>query len=433
MSPADFHEELSQLLQGGENKQIAITGFRGSAKSTFGGVVLPSWAALHGFSRFILLINETSDVADLTIANLKIELEENELLLKDFPNEIGLVKKFRPKWDQHNLVLASGTRLMGIGRGQKVRGLRHRQWRPDLIVIDDPEAMKHIAQKKYRDDTERWLRGEVIPAAEETKARLLVMGNLLHTDSLMPRLKNDKSFIYVEYPLIALGGKTTWLGKYPNEAALRRQEAKVGRTAWLREYLLKVVPPEGQEVKEEWIQFYDGLPSVESIYRSGVGEDLAISKKDTADFTSMVGGVLSRDEKGIPKIYILPNPVNERLSFHETIEQNRALSLVMSGYGLPTFFVEDVGYQKAAIQEMERALIPVEAIHVTTDKRARLRSIAMFIQNGTVVFPRSGCEDLIDQIVNFGITDHDDLMDAFVHLIIGLVKDGLDDAQIIGL
>lgn len=42
-------------------------------------------------------------------------------------------------------------------------------------------------------------------------------------------------------------------GKYPNEAALKKQEAKVGRSAWMREYLLKVVPPDDQEVKEEWI------------------------------------------------------------------------------------------------------------------------------------------------------------------------------------
>jgi len=41
--------------------------------------------------------------------------------------------------------------------------------------------------------------------------------------------------------------------------------------------------------------------------------------------------------------------------------------------GANLFFVEDVGYQKAAIQEMERSMLPVVPIKPTTDKRSRLR------------------------------------------------------------
>jgi phage terminase large subunit-like protein len=51
------------------------------------------------------------------------------------------------------------------------------------------------------------------------------------------------------------------------------------------------------------------------------------------------------------------------------------------------------------------------------DKRSRLILTANFIKNGKVLFPRTGAEELIRQIVHFGVEKHDDLADAFAHLI----------------
>ena len=68
--------------------------------------------------------------------------------------------------------------------------------------------------------------------------------------------------------------------------------------------------------------------------------------------------------------------------------------------GANLFFVEDVAYQKAAIQEMERALLPVVPMKPQGDKRARLQVVAPYIRNGTVLFPRSGCEELLGQMFN---------------------------------
>jgi predicted phage terminase large subunit-like protein len=317
---------------------------------------------------------------------------------------------------------------MSRSRGQRIRGLRHQQYRPDLIIIDDPEELEKVQKKEYRDKTEQWLRSDVIPAIEETNARLIITGNILHTDALMARLKNDPIFVHREYPLIDSQGKITWTAKYPTPESLKRQEQKVGRTAWLREYLLKVVPPEGQEVKNEWIQFYDVLPSI--ITKVGVGVDYAISKKETADFTAMVAGVASIVE-GQPKIFILPNPINARLSFYETIQQKKSLMQAMKTYGMPMFYGEDVAYQRAAIEEAQRQMIPIKAIKVGTDKRAKLRTVATFIQNGTILFPRQGAEDLINQLTGFGVEDHDDLMDAFCYLIFGLIDEGIENPQVI--
>lgn len=42
-----------------------------------------------------------------------------------------------------------------------------------------------------------------------------------------------------------------------------------------------------------------------------------------------------------------------------------------------------------------------------TDKRPRLQVVAPYIKNGTVLFPRSGCEQLLGQIFNLGVESHD--------------------------
>lgn len=427
---ADFHLELINLLEDSKIDLLAVAGFRGSAKSTLAGLALLLWAALEEKAKFIIPINETNDVVKLTIANLRQELESNELILADYGRMID-DRIQATQFTSTNILLANGCRILGRSRGQKIRGLRHQQYRPDLVVIDDPEEREKVQKKEYRDKTEQWLRGDVIPSIEETKARLIVIGNVLHTDSLMARLKLDSIFVHREYSLLDKNGKCSWVGKYPNEKALKKQEAKVGRIAWLREYLLKVVPPDDQEVLEEWIQYYDKLPN-HTAGKGGVGIDLAISKKETADFTAMVSGILSVED-GQPKIYVIPNPVNERLSFHETMQQMKSIHIAMRLYAHPTFYIEDVAYQKAALQEAQRHMLSVTPMKAGGDKRARLRTAATYIQNGVVLFPRKGCEDLIAQLLGFGVEDHDDLVDALVYLILGLSDDSLEMPEVIAL
>ena len=62
----------------------------------------------------------------------------------------------------------------------------------------------------------------------------------------------------------------------------------------------------------------------------------------------------------------------------------------------------------------------------TTDKRSRLQTVAPLIKNGTVLFPRTGCEELLGQIFNLGVESHDDLCDGLTTLLQGLINQGLE-------
>jgi phage terminase large subunit-like protein len=155
----------------------------------------------------------------------------------------------------------------------------------------------------------------------------------------------------------------------------------------------------------------------------GHGVDLAISQKEDADYTTIVSGEVFYVDDA-PKIFVRPNPYNEHVTFHEFLKKVRSIPSEIGGANI--FFVEDVAYQKAAIQEMERAMLPVVPMKPTTDKRSRLQVVAPYIKNGTVLFPRTGCEELLGQIFNLGVESHDDLCDGLVWLIQGLVNQGLE-------
>lgn len=441
---ADFHPEFMALLEDSSEQFLSIIGFRGSAKSSLGSVGLPLWMALEHADKypFIIIVNETKGMVEESIANIRKELEQNAMIIKDYGDLSEGISKQR-EWTKTTVLLKNGVKITGLSRGQRIRGRRHRENRPSVVIVDDPEEKEKVDKKEYRDKTERWLRGEVLPAIEESKARLLVFGNILHTDAIMMRLKNDSLFKHREFSLFngeESWQNCTWKGKYPTPESIEQQKKKVGYTAWMREYRLKVVPPEGRVIKEEWIQYYDEIPAPvyeidkrtkkqvlisNPILSAGVGNDLAISKRETADFTTMVGGVMATNAQKQNHIYIVPNPVNMRLNFQETIAFAKSTySMIANRYSAPMFFTEDVAYQKVAIEMMQAAGIPVQGVRVGTDKRARLSLAAPFIENGTVLFPRTGCEDLIAQLTGFGVEDHDDLADAFVHLVLGINTNG---------
>lgn len=152
-------------------------------------------------------------------------------------------------------------------------------------------------------------------------------------------------------------------------------------------------------MRPEGIHYYDERPSSIAAIKGRV-IDLAISQKEGADYTAIVSGEVFYVDNA-PKIYIRPNPYNEHVTFHNFLQKVRNIPGELGGANL--FFVEDVTYQKAAIQEMERALLPVVPMKPPGDKRARLQVVAPYIKNGTVFFPRAGCEEKLEQIFNLAL------------------------------
>lgn len=305
--------------------------------------------------------------------NLRRELESNMLL----KNDLGPFKEDN-EWGSSSLVFSRlNARITAISSEQSMRGLRHNQHRPDLIIGDDVEDLASTKTREGRNKTYQWLTSEVIPAGDR-ETRLVIVGNLLHEDSLLMRLKEDLdrerlAGVFKSYPLIQ-GGAILWPGKYPAMETVEEEKRKAANEfAWQRKYLLNIVPDEEQAIHREWIQYYDEVPpyyffyvdpyqSVQSHKEVRIGVDPAISKEDAACYSAMVPGILYETKKNDLYaeseyvLYILPNIVNKKMDFPETVETCKVLNenfKSVNEYCPPVFIVEDVGYQKALPQQLE--------------------------------------------------------------------------------
>ncbi len=422
---AEFQKEIIALTENETVKKMFIVAFRGSGKSTIITTSYPIWAILGKLEKkFVLILCHTKTQAKQHMMNLRRELENNKLLR----NDLGPFQEEDDEWGSASLVFSTyGARITVASTEQSIRGLRHNQYRPDLIIADDVEDIASTKTREGRDKTYQWLTGEVIPAGDKN-TKVVVIGNLLHEDSLLMRLKrnveeNRIDGVFKEYPLVNQNNVILWTGKYADMNAIETEHKSVGNeNSWQREYMLKIMPAEDQVVLREWIRYYDVMPSKERLSSIRIGMDLAISEKETADYTAMVIGWLYADEKGISRIFIDSICINKRMDFTDTIDKCTELHMALKSNKRPDFVIEDVAYQRALPQILTQKGLSARRVSIGgQDKRSRLAFASHKIKNGEVLFPRKGCEDLISQMVNFGIEKHDDLADAFTTLMLDIV------------
>ena len=443
---APFHREMFRLAEDESIKRIGIIAFRSSAKSTLWNTTYALWAIMGKLQKkHVVIVSHTQTrVADHS-ANIAREVKNNARLRR----YLGpFLEERDERWSVPVRVIPRyGARITFASVEEGIRGVHEGPNRPDLIIVDDIEDTNSVRTKEGRGKVFDWLNNELIPAGT-TDVKVVFIGNFLHDDSALMRIKaiideGKMDGAFMKVPIADDDGNPTWPGMFPTKESLQEfRRSLPSETAWQLEYMLKFVPEGDQIIKPEDIRYYDAKPQASYLMSDGMavgvmpglkgtGVDLAISKKETADYTAMVSGQVIFENE-VPKLYIEPNPFKGRVDFRETIEQ--ALAILKSSGGFSQFFVENVAYQQAAVKEFERHNIPVCPMQATQDKWARLRVAALYIKNGMVLFPRKGCEELIHQLIYFGQESHDDLVDALVYLILGTVNaNGMDLLRVVAL
>src|SRR3990167_7596798 len=301
---AKFQAEIFEMTEKEELGNFFVVAFRGSGKSSILTTSFPLWSILGRHQKkFVLILCQTQSQAKQHMMNLRRELENNDLLKRD----LGPFKEESDEWGSSSLVFSRlNARITAISSEQSMRGLRHHQHRPALFVGDDVEDLASTKTREGRNKTYQWLTGEVIPAGDRN-TRLVIVGNLLHEDSLLMRLREDieksrLTGVFKMYPLIK-DGVILWPGKYPEMKDVEEEKRKAANEfAWQREYLLNIVPNEEQALHREWFHYYDEVPdyhfffvdysqSVRSHKEVRIGVDPAISKEDAACYTAIVPGI----------------------------------------------------------------------------------------------------------------------------------------------
>jgi hypothetical protein len=207
---------------------------------------------------------------------------------------------------------------------------------------------------------------------------------------------------------------------YPTSGSIESQRKFVGERVWEQEYLLHILDINSQIFRTEDFHYYDKLPLCDReimFELNAVSIDPAFSEKESADYTAMVTGkVYIRNGKR--EIYILPFPVNEKMDPMKIISRAKILAASLGDKYETLFYVENTAAQVILSKSLSKEGLRADEFKTgNMSKYERMLMASSWIKEGRVLFPRTGCEQLIKQVIYLG-KGHDDLADSISCLIL---------------
>jgi len=223
---AKLHRELLKMCRLKGNKAAAAP--RGFGKSTICSFLHPIHQGIFEFIHFYVLISSSKENASEFLIPIKLEFEENERLRNDFGNQVNF-----GFWSDNNFVLKNGVRYLGIGAGQKIRGRHHRQYRPDLIIIEDIEDEDIVKKPRRIKKIVDWIKRAVLPSMAKNGsfiffATLLSRNSVLAQVMEFPQIKS-RIFKAIEK------GKSTWSDMWSITALMKKKNI-IGSIAFNQEF-----------------------------------------------------------------------------------------------------------------------------------------------------------------------------------------------------
>ena len=467
-SPA-FHEELDDTWSKGVMKWLdpyvdykeidkkggshsAIAAPRGHAKSTNFTFKDTLHATLYKYKHYIMIISDSSEQAEGFLDDIKTELEDNYNIIQDF----GELKGDKA-WRSSVLITQSDVKLEALGSGKKVRGRRHRTWRPDLIVLDDIENDENVQTPEQRRKLSSWF-FKAVSKAGDTYTDIMYIGTILHYDSLLANVmtkaeyetrtyqaliseatnkglweqweaiytnlfdekhkENAETFYKAHEEEMLEGTQVLWLEKWSYKELMKMRITE-GIASFNSEMQNNPIDPENADFNEEWFDFYDDgpLPDFSKPNFVIVGaNDPSLGKNKKADTSSIIDLAL---DLNTGYMYIYDTSVEKRKAdviIDDVIETHRRHKRDI-GKGYYKFGVETVQFQYFFKEVMAaKALesgeyIPIEEIPSSVNKVVRIRSLQPFIKNKWLKF-RHKDKELLRQLTEFPMGKNDDAPDG---------------------
>ena len=441
---------VQEAVDNGKPDNIAFAAPRGMAKSTIVSFALPIWCAVYKKKHYIIIVSDTSGQADDFLSNIRNELEDNEMLIEDFGLQEGAV------WTTSNIILKNGVRIQSLGAGKKIRGRRHKQYRPDLIIGDDLENDENISSPDQRHKMESWHSKALSKAGDERTDKIFI-GTIIHYDSLLSKLLKNPAYYSQKYQaVIKWSDSNLWdeweriVTNLEDDKRLERARAFFKHNKWEMLKGTKVIWPQKEDYYNlmlqrvadgpaafssekqneplsdderrflpEWIQYYDDDEiKGRELYIAGAC-DPSLGKAG-GDFSAIITG--GKDANEI--IYILDadilkrhpdNIISDVIVKHEkyNYQQFGVETNQFQQYFRDNFFTKIAQYNE---EKKKNIQIPIRDIKNLSDKVLRIQSLQPDIKNGRVKFRRDQ-QKLIEQLVNFPSADHDDGPDALEMLV----------------
>lgn len=160
---------------------------RGHGKSTAAVELGALWHAANCTRRFQVIISDTYEQARGRLQAIKNAVETNDELRETYPRlrpsfgslEVGT-------WREADLVFACGCRIVGFGAGTAIRGLKHREARPDLVYLDDLEDEDSVSTAYQIEKRLKWLTRTALALGSPIRGlSVLWVGTILSRDALL--------------------------------------------------------------------------------------------------------------------------------------------------------------------------------------------------------------------------------------------------------
>lgn len=413
----EFHREFQAEMAADKNSVLIMP--RGHAKTTLARIDLIH-DIVYAHEDFIVLIGDILSSAKNSFAYVKSQLESNILLMEVYGDLVpSITKDQMRKWSDSHFETTNGVVCIARGAG-KGRGLNIKAKRPSKVLIDDLEDDQKVKSKQQREKTMSWMKNVIIPSIDPERGKIKMIGTVLHYDCLL--LDRFKAWGGVKRAALEKDGKPTLTGDpiFPSRFSKEKlDEIKrdMGTFPFSQEYQNEPMSDENADVKLAWIRWTD-KPFRESEadkWEFFGALDPAISTKTSADESAICSVALQKleGESKDTHIVVMP-PTHGQFGMTGTIEQTKRH---YDRYPHKQFACEVVAFQEGLRQLLATNGVPAVAVNPKSkDKRARLLNIVGLIEFGNIVFMK-GCEDLIDQLVQFPNAKNDDLVDAFVYAV----------------
>lgn len=395
-----FHEEMDDALFA-DDRFVNFKCFRGSAKTTKLRVFLSKRVA-YGISHTILVVSNSQDHAAKTIEWLKKAVEFNKTWATTFDLQVG------SKWTGTDIEIIHGIdkypiRVIAVGITGQIRGFNIEDFRPDLILVDDPDNEETTGTAEQIKKTADLFFGALIkslaPRSEAPFAKVVLLQTPLAKGDLCDVASQDPQWRSLTFGCFDDQGESRWPERWTTKELLEDKQAHIRRgqlALWMREMECQIVPDGGASFIPENIRMYDLLPD-QAIYIITI--DPASSDSKTADDQVVMLTALWRD-----RIYVVEYTA-ERGEMPESVSQTVLQWARM--YNILGIWVESISYQRILAhfleQEMRkyRTFIPV---HRVKDQRSKADRIVQAVGKATaygLLYIKASHQKLLTQYYSY--------------------------------
>ena len=435
----DFHYTIAKELQNDKVKQINIIAPRGHAKSSIVGGVFPLYHIMFGKGpKLIVLVSRTQDHATKLLGTIKDVLDYSET----FRGMFGYwgINSART-WAKTEIELKDGSMIICKGTGQQLRGIKHGNQRPTLIIVDDPEDENNTKTSEAMEGNLRWLLQSAVPSLDPMKGRIAIIGTPIHQRCIVETLKEMTGWKNMLFKPNLAKNQALWEDWQPI-AKLKEKKKELESinrvSVFYREYLCEVVGDEDQLFREEYLQYYEGKLEYEDdnsylritnlegkevnelrAVNVFMGVDPASSTRQTADFSVIMTVAVDKDGNR----FVLPyyrkraTPMNVAEGILNQVKI----------YKPDKTRIESVGYQEMLREyirkrcEEDGLFIPGLEIKESprTSKSSRLETMEPYFAQKKF-YMKKNMEELKDELLMYPRGKHDDLLDGLFYATKGI-------------